>query len=250
MAVTPEFILQQLLAVDAERRRWAASPELRAKVIALKAFQQQRFSNTYRDLLNNPRYAAVARFFLDELYGPKDFAERDAQFARVVPALSRVFPSDVVETVALLAELHALSEGLDTAMALALPTANISATAYLQAWQQVGRAPSRSRQIDLTLQVASDLDRLTRKTLVRNSLRLMRGPARVAGLAQLQQFLEAGFDTFRAAGGAEAFIASVGNRERALASALFAANASGLPLDLNAELALADLPSQSADSWR
>ena len=46
---------------------------------------------------------------LDELYGPQDFSDRDAQFARVVPALVRLFPQELVETVAVLARLHALS---------------------------------------------------------------------------------------------------------------------------------------------
>jgi hypothetical protein len=242
MAVSPELILEQLRAVDAERQRWAASPELRAKVVALKAFQHQRFSNTYRDLLASPRYAAVARFFLDELYGPKDFSERDAQFARVVPALVRVFPKDVVETVMTLAELHALSEGLDTAVASALNAAKITAADYVQAWQRVGHAALRSKQIDLTLQVAASLDHLTGKPLVRSSLRLMRGPARLAGLSQLQQFLEAGFDTFRALRGAEEFITTVGVRERALASALFAASFSGERFDRSLSVGLMDLP--------
>jgi hypothetical protein len=242
MAVSPELILEQLRAVEAERQRWAAAPELRAKVLALKAFQSRRFSNTYRDLLASPRYAAVARFFLDELYGPKDFAERDAQFARVVPALVHVFPNDVAETAKTLAELHALSERLDTEVASALSGANITAADYVQAWQRVGRAPLRSRQIDLTLQVATNLDRLTGKPFVRSSLRLMRGPARMAGLAQLQEFLEAGFDTFRALRGAGEFITTVGSRERALAAALFAANFSGQVLNRGSSAGLADLP--------
>ena len=74
-------------------------PELQAKVLLLKAFQRQRFARTYEDLLDTPRYGAAARFFLDELYGPTDFTRRDAQFARVVPALVRLFPPEVVETV-------------------------------------------------------------------------------------------------------------------------------------------------------
>lgn len=242
MDVSPELILEHLRAVDAERQRWAAAPELRAKVVALKAFQHRRFSNTYRDLLASPRYAALARFFLDELYGPRDFAQRDAQFARVVPALVRIFPSDVIETAMTLAELHALSERLDTAMASVLSATNITAADYLQAWQQVGCVPLRSRQIDLTLQVATSLERLTGKPLIRSSLRLMRGPARMAGLAQLQQFLEAGFDTFRRLGGADEFIKIVGIRERALASALFATSRSGERLGSTLTAGLTDLP--------
>ena len=79
-------ILSELAVVDAERRRRAADRDLARRVIALKSYQQLRFSHTYADLLASARYAPAARFFLDELYGPNDFTRRDAQFARVVPA--------------------------------------------------------------------------------------------------------------------------------------------------------------------
>jgi hypothetical protein len=70
---------------------------------------------------------------------------------------------------------------------------------------------------------------------------MMRGPARAAGLSELQRFLESGFDIFRAMNGAQEFIAIVGARERALAAALFAAKADGAdPGAANA--ALAGLP--------
>src|SRR5256885_8184051 len=107
-------ILNHLNAVDAERERRAASSGLAARVLALKTYQQRRFARTYADLLATSRYGPAARFFLEELYGPRDFTERDAQFVRVVPALVRLFPHDIVATVDTLAELHALSEMLDS----------------------------------------------------------------------------------------------------------------------------------------
>ena len=51
----------------------------------------------------------------------------------------------------------------------------------------------------------------------------MRGPARAAGLSELQQFLETGFETFREMKGAHDFMAIVDERERVLSSALFGA---------------------------
>ena len=133
----------------------------------------------------------------------------------------RLFPREIVQTVATLSRLHALSESLDTEMALGLTSAEVDAQAYAAAWRTTGRASDREKQIALTLEVASALDRLTRKVLIRNSLRMMRGPARAAGLAELQVFLEAGFDTFRAMGGASEFIGIVDEREHTLARMLF-----------------------------
>ena len=71
------------------------------------------------------------------------------------------------------------------------------------------------------LRVGSDLDGYTRKPLLRQSLRLMRGPAQAAGLGDLQRFLETGFDTFRKMRGSTEFLAIIGQRERELAAALF-----------------------------
>lgn len=217
-----EALLAQLRAVDAERARRTAEPDLLARVQALKAYQQRRFAQTYADLLAHPRYEAATRFFLHELYGPDDYRQRDAQFARVIPTLTRVFPEEVVDTVAKLARLHALSERMDTCMAEHLMSPDITPTGYGIAWRACGEPGSRQQQIDLTMAVGEALDKLTRKPLLRQTLRLMRGPAQMAGLGALQSFLESGFDTFRAMRGAGEFLGLVRQREEALASSLFA----------------------------
>jgi hypothetical protein len=195
----------------------------------VKHFQHARFERTYADLLANPRYARAARFFLEDLYGPGDFTQRDAQFARVVPALVRLFPAELVGTVLQLAQLHALSERLDSAMAVPVAAAAVplDAPLYARAWRAVGEPESRARQIDLMLAVGSALDRYTRSALLRHTLRLMRGPAQAAGLGALQSFLESGFDTFKGMGGANAFLGVIEQRERALAEHLFAGGDSG-----------------------
>ncbi|HSC65130.1 MAG TPA: hypothetical protein VLD35_15920 [Caldimonas sp.] len=241
MATSAAEISAQLRVVDAERERRAEVPGLLARVTALKAFQQRRFAHTYADLLASPRYGAAARYFLDELYGPGDFSTRDAQFARVAPSVVRVFPAEAADTVAILSELHALSETLDTAMATHLPAGEITPVGYVQAWQGTGHAADRERQIELTLRIAAHLDRLTRKPMLRNALRVMRAPARAAGLAELHRSLETGFDVFRGMKGAEEFIALIGARERALAADLFGAGQGGSAGDASLQRALSGL---------
>jgi hypothetical protein len=216
-------ILKDLAAVNAERQARVGDAGFAARVEAVKRYQQRRFELTYADLLAHPRYAGAANFFLNELYGPSDFTQRDAQFARIVPALVRLFPTEVVGTVQALAALHALSEQLDSRMGKAVTDADIDARQYAQAWQRCGDAPGRERQIALLEQVGHALDALTRNPLLRHSLRLMRGPARAAGMSALHTFLEAGFDTFRGMRGADEFLGLIGSRERALAASLFAA---------------------------
>ncbi len=214
-------IQQSLAAVDIERRRRAAVPNLVAEVAALKAYQQKRFARTHASLLAHPRYGRAANFFLNELYGPQDFTQRDAQFSRIVPALVRLFPADTVATVESLAAVHALSERLDTAMAIHLAGAAPTRASYLRAWQATGEPAARARQIELVMSVGEALDRHTRSFVLRASLKAMRGPARAAGMGALQTFLETGFEAFGAMRGAREFLATIQARESALVARLF-----------------------------
>lgn len=225
MAADQDSILRELGRVEAERQARQRDPRLAARVLALKRYQQARFARTHADLLADARYGPAARFFLEDLYGPQDFAERDAQFARIVPALVRMFPQEIVETVQSLVALHALTEMLDGRMAQALSTDEPDRASYVQAWQQVGSRLEREQQLAEVMSLGEQLDRYTRRTLLRQSLKLMRGPARAAGLGALQQFLERGFDTFGAMRGAQDFLARVQQRESVLMNRLFEADA-------------------------
>jgi hypothetical protein len=221
MTPTGQAILDQLASVQKLRQGRELDAAHGFRVMALKSYQARRFERTYADLLASARYRAAARFFLEELYGPQEFGARDVQFSRIVPALVRLFPEEIVGTVATLARLHALSESLDDDMGRALSAGVVDAPAYVRAWQDTGRAEDRQSQIALTLSVGSALERYVRNPVLRGALRMMRRPAQSAGLGDLQRFLEAGFDTFGAMRGAGEFLATVREREEALCEALF-----------------------------
>lgn len=216
-----ESVRTCLLAVDAERARRAADPVHAAVVHALKRYQQARFARSYEDLLASARYRNAATFFLDDLYGPRDFAERDAQFARVAPKVLRLFPEALAPVVTQLAELHALSEHFDGCMADELRTPALTPALYVQAWRAVGDPDNRSRQLALVQAIGHALDRLADRAWLLGTLRMMRRPAQAAGLGQLQAFLETGLAAFRSMRGATDFLAQVQQRERRLLDALF-----------------------------
>lgn len=213
--------------VLALRRDADATPGLRATVDEVKRVQARRFHGTYADLLAGGPYAAPARFFLDELYSDKDYAERDAQFMRIAGAIERLFPAQVAQTAVALAELHALTETLDQAMAsawLAQPAVDGDAKRYVASWRWVGRRQDRNEQLAVVLRIGEQMARLTRTPGLRLMLKMMRAPAHAAGLGSLQRFLESGFDTFAAmsrAGGADEFLHTIETRERALIPMLF-----------------------------
>lgn len=214
-------IIDLLGQVRVERLARERDPCVGDRVAALKRYQSRRLERTYSDLLAAPRYRDAALFFLEELYGPRDFTARDAQFERIVPALCRIFSRDVTATVRDLCELHALSERLDGEMAALIVSDVIDAARYVAAWSRVATCAQRFRQVELMRRVGDALDRYTRSPLLARTLHLMRRPARAAGLGALQEFLERGFDTFRAMGGAATFLDIVVERETALIRVLF-----------------------------
>lgn len=210
-----------LESVRVLREQRSADPNLDGRVTEIKRYQHRRFESDYTELLNSARYGAAARFFLNDLYGPVDFSARDAQFSRIVPALRRLLPDELVRTVGQLIELHALTESLDQAMALCVAPGPVDAATYANAWRQVGRRAERMRQVELMLDVGRALDRHTRKPLLGTTLRLMHAPAHAAGLGDLQAFLQDGFTAFKAMKGADEFLSRIAENERRQIAELF-----------------------------
>lgn len=200
----------------------AAFGERRAR---LRAWQAGRLARTHRDLLESRRFHDAAKFFLTDLYGPKDLSRHVDEVRRIVPLMTGVLPDSGLATVAHAVELNALSESLDGAMveALGAGAAEIADPAYAAAYRAVGREADRERQIDLIAALGQALDGLARLRFIGVTLKVMRKPAELAGLGELQAFLERGYAAFGAMrGGAGDFVSIVVARERGISRALFA----------------------------
>ncbi len=216
-------IRKAMEAVSLLRQSRVVDPEFQAACLEVKRFQALRFTATYADLLDSPRYQQAAHFFLNELYGDKDYAQRDQQFSRIANTIARLFPKAVVETAASLAEVHALTEALDNRMAQQwlLDPAGGQAARYIRCWRAVGDMAARRGQLQVVLHLGQELDHLTHMRGLRSLLRMMRTPAAAAGLSALQSFLESGFDAFAQMRGAAEFLNVVETRESALIDSLF-----------------------------
>jgi hypothetical protein len=192
-----------------------------ARLAELKRWQTKRLERTYADIAAQPRYQAATAFFLDDLYGPKDFSGRDQAMLRILPVMSRVLPQKAVETAALAIELEAVSESLDQRLAAALPAGPIDADVYAKAYRETSTRPERQHQIELIDAVGHRLDALVGKPFLSGTLKLMRRPAKMAGLGDLQDFLERGFAAFHAMNGADGFLALLRERETAILNRIF-----------------------------
>jgi hypothetical protein len=207
------------------------NPILAGALERLANWQSLRLGNTYTDLSAEPRYAAAIRFFQSDLYGSADYAQRDADIARVVPMFVRMLPEGVVATMAEAMELNVLSHELDRLLLARLPRVEGSFTVadYCRAYRRAGNYPARRRQIALIGRIGGALDRFVRKPLVRGALAMMRQPARLAGYGALQDFLERGFDAFHRMGGADEFLATIEKRETAILEAIVAGSRDAFP---------------------
>lgn len=221
-----------LARAKALRQGYAFRPQDSRDRLHLRQWQAARLARTHADLLASERHGPAAEFFLTDLYGPKDFSERDSEVERILPTLIAVLPAAGVRTVAMAVEVDALSEELDAAMIDELRRAGrmnqIAADAYAEAYRRCGNSNQRKHQIALIFSVGEALERLTKTPLLGAALRIMRTPAHLAGLAELHAFLERGYATFRRMGGADEFLRTIVRRETQLMNEILSGGASGL----------------------
>ena len=211
--------LRETMAQLVEARR--VHPEHAPAKKALRLFQNRRFARTYADLARNPRYQDAIGFFLYELYGDADMTARDADVARVLPVMTRMLPAVALQTIRDALAFEALSEQLDSDVARCLAGTPVDETTYAAAFVSCGQRELRERQIAYVGEIGSALDRMTRWPMIRTSLKVMRAPARAAGLQTLQEFLESGYNAFANMQGADEFVATIARREAAIIERLF-----------------------------
>ena len=113
--------------------------------------------------------------------------------------------------------MNLLTEELDAALLAVLVgemgTEEITEETYLEAFRRCDDEPRRRHQVELLEEVGRDLDTVVNTPGAYTAMRWSRMPAKLAGLGELQQFLEAGFMVFRQVRGAKGFMTTIAERE-------------------------------------
>jgi hypothetical protein len=192
-----------------------------------RAWQAQRLATTHADLLQNRRYRPACLFFLEDIYAPKDFSQRNHDIVRMHDFMLRFLPARLIRTLTLAIDLNTLTETLDEALLSALVEKlgvkdSITPAQYAQGYRICDNYDERKRQIDLIIDVGQGLDRLTRLPLVGWTLHMARGPAHRGGWQEMQGFLERGFTAFKHMHGAQEFLRLVQRREMDILDRIFA----------------------------
>jgi hypothetical protein len=215
-----EKLAQQLKLVAHERQAAKREPGLLAARTALKRYQSGRLAETHADLLANPNTHDAALFFLEELYGAHDLSQRDIDLERIIPTLQKMLSYESLHTITEAIVLDALSERLDTAMARVLGT-EFTDGMYIAAYRTATTREERATQLDLVQELGESLCKLVDIPLLSMTLTIMRGPAMLAGLGDLHDFLDTGFRTFKKMHKPAAFVETIVGRERKVSEKIF-----------------------------
>ena len=191
------------------------------RLIALREWQCNRLLHSHDEIYADPNYRPAMQFFVDELYGPKDFSQRDKDIEKVVPKMKKWLPREALASLAVAIHLNALSQELDVAMLAQLDGREIDRHSYADAYAKCENAQQRAMQIDYIEQLGLDLANVVDFPGIGFILKMARKPANMAGLSTLQQVLEDGCAAFKQLGDVRSFIIPMVSVERDIKNRLF-----------------------------
>jgi hypothetical protein len=215
--------------------------EMDASLAQLRRFQSTRLAKTYADLLASKRYEPACRFFLTDIYAPRDFSQRDQEIEYLYAIMSNFLPEFLLRVVRKAVEMNDLTNELDLALSRVLvedlgvrpndteaegtvaehESAQITPELYAEAYRICDNYAERTHQIHLIGEVGRMVDRGTRIPLVGTTLHLARRPAVRAGWGELHDFLERGYTAFKHMRRADEFLRIIQEREMGILDRIF-----------------------------
>jgi hypothetical protein len=187
---------------------------LMTTIRAVQAWQCKRLLASHQHMYQQKRFRPAVEFFIDELYGPNDFSQRDQDIARIVPKMSTFLPQKALQSLASALHLNTLSFELDFDLAKKLVDTKINRDTYAQAYISCDNLAHRQQQIDYIRTLGNDLADVVKMKGISSLLFISRKPAKMAGVLALHEFLEKGFKSFKNLGDVEDFITPLVNKER------------------------------------
>jgi hypothetical protein len=187
---------------------------LMPSIRAVQAWQCKRLLASHQQMYQQKRFKPAVEFFINELYGPNDFSQRDQDIARIVPKMSKFLPEKALQSLASALHLNTLSFELDFDLAKRLVDTEINRETYANAYVSCDNIASRQQQIDYIRNLGNDLADVVKMKGISSLLFISRKPAKMAGVLALHEFLEKGFRSFKNLGNVEDFIFPVVNKEQ------------------------------------
>lgn len=199
--------------VKASNELHRAHLDTRAKRASYRAFvdlQLEYFLPMYADLRGRAGYGPAIDFVISDLVGP-GIADRDRELEKVVPLMSRLLPGGALAALATAMELNARILEINLGISAQLEDAiaageHICERRYCEATRAVSGFDDFVELIGMTREAGLSLERIVALPMIAPLLKSMRGPARLAGVGDLQAFLEKGLTTFKQVDDIHAFL--------------------------------------------
>lgn len=207
----------------------------REDLFRLQNWQAERMRKTHQNLLEDDKYRVATEFFLEDIYGGIDLTHLANEAERALNAALRILPEKVMVTATYALELNALSAELDERLTeflfLEMGVSDISMAAYTEAFRESATLEERQRQVELAKHLAVGLDKYVRSRMIYATFKLVKAPARKAGISNLYDFMGKGFEAMRPMGSASAVIHRIVDREAELIDAIFSGEQSPYGFD-------------------
>jgi hypothetical protein len=185
--------------------------------IALQVLQSHRLRRDFSDLAAIPMYEPVGEFFFEELYGPRDFSQRDndarrlQHFLHIVPGVHLRDIEELLELISITAELD---DDLTRLLIERGAPLDFDESLYERLYRDAGNYPERERQLELIRGCLMNVFRLSRSHLLGMGLESSGLIARLAGFGAGHTFLLRGYRALRDLTEIDHFATTIYNRER------------------------------------
>lgn len=191
---------------------------------AVQHWQVELLARRHRRFLDDPRYAPVTRFFLEDMYA-LDLGCLADEAERALPIATRIMPRAALHAAAVALRLNSLTGQLDERVAEILfeemAVRKITPESYAQAYRDASTRELRHQQLTLLRELGGDLDRHVRSRVIYGTFRLASRPAQLAGLGGLYGFLDRGFSVMRPMDSARQYICQFTDVEHKIVDNLF-----------------------------
>ncbi len=200
---------------------------LSPQMALLREWQSARLSRTHADLLASDEFGAASRFFLTDIYAPRDFTQRDHDIERMHRFMLKILPAKMLRPLTRAIELNTLTQNLDARLLDALVNElgmsdEITEAMYAEAYRICDNYDDRVRQIEMVSEIGRELSRIAHMPFIGPTVRLMHKPAYQAGWNELQDFLEHGLSAFKRMRHTEQFLDTIASRERLILDRIYA----------------------------
>ncbi|MBL4794888.1 MAG: hypothetical protein JKY24_05180 [Pseudomonadales bacterium] len=189
----------------------------------LQSFQQKIMKNTYDHLVEDVHHLNLIGFFLKEMYAGLDLSRLGGNMDRAINLSVKLVSDPSLIAVSL--EFNALAGELDEILTAVLfenmRVLEITYDNYCEANRLADTYNMKARQIELINLMSRDLDSNSKNTLMFNTFKLAKTPAKFGGVGDLYDVLAKGFEVVRKVESPEKLIALLMQREKKLLNEMF-----------------------------